>query len=220
MSMFHSYTFTRHILHEGGVEDGLAAGGCASLAAGATQATLSTPLYNLRLGRLRLQKSSLPRAGLLAGLRDLGQRQGISGLYRNYPYVLAQECCSLGAFFVSYEWVKIHATHLVREHVDASGKKDMYAWAAAASLAGLALFAVGTPFENLHEWHVTRRGESTPGSVLQHFFQAARPRCRARILLSGLRRKLPVAPVAGLPLLAYEAMLHHGLAPALVHQDQ
>mmetsp|Transcript_120691 Transcript_120691/g.375776 ORF Transcript_120691/g.375776 Transcript_120691/m.375776 type:complete len:369 (-) Transcript_120691:64-1170(-) len=220
MSMFHTYTVTRHCLFEGGLRDEPAAAGLASLAAGAVQATLSAPLYNLRLGRLGMRKSTnLPKAGLFAGLRELGQRQGLAGLFRNYPYILAQECCSLGAFFVSFEWVKIHATAAVRTHVDPSGKKDMYAWASAACVAGMALSAVGTPFENVHEWHATRSGGAVPpGSVLRHFYRDARPKCRKRILLSGLKMKLPLAPVAGLPLLAYEVMMHNGLAPVL-HQD-
>lgn len=219
LSMFHTYTVARHYLCEGGITYEPHAAGIASLAAGGVQATLNAPLYNLRLGRLRLRKSTrLPAGGLFSGLRDLGQRHGLPGLFRNYPYILAQECCSLGAFFVSFEWVKVHATQVVRRHVDPSGKKDMYAWASAACLAGVALFAVGTPFENVHEWHATRSSEGARGGVVQHFLRDARPGCRSRILLSGLKTKLPVAPVAGLPLLAYEVMMHNGLAPA-VHHD-
>uniref|UniRef100_A0A7S4PWD6 Mitochondrial carrier protein n=1 Tax=Alexandrium monilatum TaxID=311494 RepID=A0A7S4PWD6_9DINO len=110
MSMFHTYTVTRHALSEGYVTDEPTAAGIASAAAGFVQATLNAPLYNLRLGRLRAPKATrLPSSGLVAGIRELGQRQGIAGLFRNYPYILAQECCALGAFFVSFEWAKAHA---------------------------------------------------------------------------------------------------------------
>lgn len=220
LSMFHSYTATRCCLEERGWEDETRAAFVASLAAGTVQATLNAPLYNLRVGRLLRKKTSpLPENGLLQGLRDLAARQGYAGLFRNYPYLVLQECCSLGAFFVSFEWAKVHATEFVRQRIDPSGKKDPYAWASAACVAGVALFAVGTPFENVHEWHATRSGEAKkPGGVFQHFFREARPKCRRRILLSGLRTKLPLAPVAGLPLLAYEVMTDHGYAPVL-HSD-
>jgi len=149
----------------------------------------------------------------MKGLKDLARH---GSLFRSYPYILAQECCSLGAFFVSYEWVKDQTIGIVREHVDPSGDNDMLAWASAASAAGMVLVAVGIPFENVLEWHAARRGrKEVPHSVVRHFLRDAKPRVRWRVLLSGMRRKLPLAPLAGLPLLAYEAMLHSGLAPVL-----
>mmetsp|Transcript_103231 Transcript_103231/g.291498 ORF Transcript_103231/g.291498 Transcript_103231/m.291498 type:complete len:456 (-) Transcript_103231:88-1455(-) len=220
VSMFQTYTAARLLLHGAfsvGQEPGTAAPMLCEASAGATaglvQATLNTPLYNLRLRTMRGKPSV--QHGLTAGLRSLWSSKGTLGVFQNYRYVVAQECCSLAAFFLSYEWFKAHTARLVRAHLDPSGQRDVYAWAAAASASGVVLVAVGTPFENLLEWHIARRTGTTPVSVLGHFIRDARPQCRPRILLSGLRRKLPLAPLAGLPLIAYEVMMHHGVAPVL-----
>jgi len=37
--------------------------------------------------------------------------------------------------------------------------------------------------------------------------------------MSGLRRKIPLAPLAGLPLLTYEVMMHNGIVPS-IHDDE
>lgn len=217
VSMFQTYTamnqFVRSVHGLSNLDPAarhLCCEGAAGAAAGVMQATLSTPLYNVKLhapqGHIRTR--------LISDIRHLWARRGLGGLYQNYRLVLAQEVCSLAAFFVSYEWLKGHATRAVRTF-DASGDKDGLAWAAAASGAGIVLAATGTPFENVHEWHADRRGPLTPQRALSHFLQATPPRDRPQVLLRGLGRKLPLAPLAGLPLLAYEAMLHVGLAPAL-----
>ncbi|CAK0900688.1 unnamed protein product [Prorocentrum cordatum] len=120
---------------------------------------------------------------------------------------------SMSAFFASNEWLKTRATSATRAHIDPSGKKDMIAWAAAASAAGVVLAAVSTPLENVLVWHVARRTQESPAGVAAHFLHGAGTRTRWRVLVSGLARKLPMAPVAGLPLLAYQVMLHSGLSP-------
>lgn len=231
MSMFHTYTSVREYLHGiatamGGRSEPshpfLVCEAAAGAAAGLVQATLNTPLYNVKL-RQGLQEGVAtsssarypPRHGIVAGLRDLLRHGGIQSMYGNYPWVLAQEGCTLVAYFTSYEWFKIHATRAVRQSIDPSGKRDLCAWALAASAAGGVLAVVSTPFENLLDWHVGRRCDGAPKSVLAHFLRDARPGCRRRIILAGLRQKMLLAPVTGLPLLAYEAMLHSSIAPVL-----
>lgn len=104
-----------------------------------------------------------------------------------------------------------------------SGKpqeRQWLAWSLSACGSGYILVAIGTPFENLLAWHVARR--PAHGGVLRHFVGQALPwRRRRGILFSGLRRRLLIAPLAGLPLLAYELIMHHSLpAPKLERQEK
>lgn len=225
MSMFHTYTYARLSLHMLAVEHPMIADSplrceaAAASAAGVVQATMHTPLYNMRLGREEniAAVQRLEHKGLSQSFRELYGRGGLPGCFRNYPFVLVQETCSLVTFFASYEWFKTNATILVHHHVDASGEKDIFAWASAASLSGVVMVAVGTPFENVLTWHVSRRGPSTPNSVFAHFvkFGISKPHAARLVLWSGMRKKLIGAPLMGLPLLAYEFMIHRGWAPAL-----
>lgn len=234
MVMFHTYSVTQHFLRQHFVVEGapaqtsvaacdavpanevspdvvtatvIACEALAGAAAGSVQATLSAPLYNIKLRN--------DAGTLFDNFRFLYRREGIRGLFRNYPFVAIQESLSLAAFFGSYACLRTQATYFLHRHVDSSGKADMCAWAVAASASGMVLVAVGTPFENLHRWHVARRDMETPSNIGLHFLRSAKPQTRCRILLSGLRRKLPLAPVAGLPLLVYEAAMHNGFAPVL-----
>lgn len=196
LAMFQTYTKTRLVFH------GLCTVGdrpcnfplfCeagAGVAAGFVQATLNTPLYNIKLRRVRgLREAAVksepppPPRGILASVVAMHGRVGLAGVYRSFPYVFTQESCSLAAFFTSYEWFKSLGTQVVREHIDPSGEKDMIAWAAAASAAGVILAAVGTPFENVLEWHVTRRSPGAPHGVLLHFAQDARRKTEFRGVL-------------------------------------
>jgi len=237
MSMFHTYSVAR-LLARGATYDltsdsagdtltPLVCEAAAGGAAGVIQATLNTPLYNIKLRERQTPSSNHGSRTLVANLFDIFKTKGVFVAFQNYRYVVAQEACSLAAFFASYEYFKERATRFMRKEYDEQGKKDTLAWAIAASAAGVVLVAVGTPFENVLEWHVVRRTETTPKSVVGHFLRDAAhgatcPRIifrrRSRILFSGLRRKLPFAPLSGLPLLVYETMLHHGITPAL-HED-
>lgn len=241
MSMFQTYSATRLIVR-GAADDATSESACdiagstpvwceaiAGATGGVMQATLNTPLYNVKLREQRMNKSGAnPSRGLVVGLSGLWRKKGFLGAFQNYRYVLGQEACSLAAFFASYEFFKSHTTQVMRLHCDPSGKKDTLAWAGAASAAGVVLVAVGTPFENLLEWHVVRRSDTTPNGVVRHFLRDAGhgardwrvvARRRSLILFSGLRRKLPFAPLAGLPLLVYELMLHQGITPVLHDTD-
>ncbi|CAJ1327429.1 unnamed protein product, partial [Effrenium voratum] len=228
MAMFHTYTATRLFLHRVASEPGewpaavgdwpLLCEAASGLAAGIVQGTLHTPLYNVRLCRddqIAALAAQGSQKSLGQRLRDLHGRVGLRGCFQNYPFVLAQEACSLTTFFTSYEWLKLEATMLLRRHVDASGEKDPWAWAGAACGAGFILAAVGTPFENLLAWHVARRTQNQPQGVLRHFLSSSQPKARLAILFSGMRSKLFAAPLAGMPLLAYEFMVHKGMAPQL-----
>ncbi|CAE7545600.1 unnamed protein product, partial [Symbiodinium pilosum] len=213
MSMFHTYTYTRLWLHMLAAENPKIADnplGCEAVsasAAGFVQATLHTPLYNIRLGRedhiAAVQKAE--HKGLRQSLVELYCRGGVRACFLNYPFVLVQETCSLVTFFTSYEWFKTNAIVLLRRHVDSSGEKDAFAWVSGAILSGIMMVAVGTPFENVLTWHVARRKPTTPKSVFRHFaeFSLAKPQPARSILFSGMRKKLVMAPFVGLPLLAY-----------------
>ena len=174
MSMFHTYTYARLSLHMLAVEHPMIAESplrceaAAASAAGVVQATMHTPLYNMRLGREEniAAVQRVEHKGLSQSFHELYGKGGLPGCFRNYPFVLVQETCSLVTFFTSYEWLKTKATILLHHHVDASGEKDIFAWAWAASLSGVVMVAVGTPFENVLTWHVSRRGPSTPNSGL------------------------------------------------------
>ena len=132
------------------------------------QATLHTPLYNVRLGRDdQIAAMNIGgHRGLFKRLRELHVRAGLKGCFQNYPFVVAQEVCSLIGFFTSYEYFKQKTTTYVRHHVDDSGDRDLYAWAMAACGSGVFLAAVGTPFENLLTWHVARREKAKSKSCL------------------------------------------------------
>eukprot|EP00927_Polykrikos_kofoidii_P062957 TRINITY_DN5776_c0_g1_i1.p1 TRINITY_DN5776_c0_g1~~TRINITY_DN5776_c0_g1_i1.p1 ORF type:complete len:377 (-),score=38.35 TRINITY_DN5776_c0_g1_i1:84-1214(-) len=231
-SMFQTYTLTRLVLREmaqredDGAHAHLHIEACAGFSAGIVQASLNTPLYNLKLGRSKRVLGELPpkraislaaesRLGILAGLQALQHQKGFLAIYQNYPYVVLQEGCSLAAYFTSYEFMKFHMTKALRTHVDPTGQKDLIAWAAAASAAGIVLHSVGTPFENVLEWHISRRGAATPKNAFRHLFSETERKVRRRILLSDVRSKLLMAPLAGVPLLAYEIMSHGGVVPAL-----
>ncbi|CAK0800266.1 unnamed protein product [Prorocentrum cordatum] len=230
--MFHTYgTVSSALRRLGGrwEEASVAREAAAGAAAGAVQGALSTPLYNAKLrapgaplaapggAHAGTDPSGRPRsfAAAVAALRP----GGVRGAFRNLPYVVGQEMFSMSAFFASNEWLKTRATSATRAHIDPSGKKDMIAWAAAASAAGVVLAAVSTPLENVLVWHVARRTQESPAGVAAHFLHGAGTRTRWRVLVSGLARKLPMAPVAGLPLLAYQVMLHSGLSPVLHEPD-
>ena len=134
---------------------------------GSVQATLHTPLYNVRLCRDdQIAACGVGSAGLSRRLRELQRSAGLKGCFQNYPFVMAQEVCSLVSFFTSYEFFKMKMTTYVRSHLDASGEKDIYAWTTAACGSGILLAAVGTPFENLLAWHVARRDQRQPRSSL------------------------------------------------------
>jgi len=227
--MFHTYTTAKQLQQCFGSGDphseseSMYCEATSGIMAGIVQATLTAPLHNMKLQGSRIQQDGVivrkqPQR-IRVGLQSLYQHHGLSGMFRNYPYLLVQECCSLGAFFASYQFFKQHTTDTLRRHVDPSGRYDTCAWALAASGAGIVLAGVGTPFENLHEWHSARSSLSCPRAVLPHFLRDARPRTRTRILMSGLRRKIPLAPLAGLPLLTYEVMMHNGIVPS-IHDDE
>eukprot|EP00931_Biecheleriopsis_adriatica_P049838 TRINITY_DN28832_c0_g1_i1.p1 TRINITY_DN28832_c0_g1~~TRINITY_DN28832_c0_g1_i1.p1 ORF type:complete len:447 (-),score=111.59 TRINITY_DN28832_c0_g1_i1:22-1362(-) len=222
MSMFHSYSSTRMFLHRRAAFDHriadapLSCEAAAGAAAGIVQATLHTPLYNVRLARHTAVDKKRVSKDLITEFKELYRHRGLLAFFRNYPFVIVQEVCSLSAFFVSYEWLKTETTIMLRHHVDATGDMDLCAWALAASGAGVVLVAVGSPFENLLMWHVSRRKEGAPQSVLPHFVRFSKSRKkRLQIALSGMRWRLPLAPLAGLPLLAYEVLMHRGIAPVL-----
>ncbi|CAK8993524.1 Hypothetical protein (Fragment) [Durusdinium trenchii] len=223
VAMFHTYTTVRLYLHGLAAEhpaldeQPLLCDALAATAAGSVQATLHTPLYNVRLGRDdQIAAMNIGgHRGLFKRLRELHVRAGLKGCFQNYPFVVAQEVCSLIGFFTSYEYFKQKTTTYVRHHVDDSGDRDLYAWAMAACGSGVFLAAVGTPFENLLTWHVARREKAKSKSVLRHFLQSSPKAKRTSVLFSGMRTKLLSAPLAGLPLLAYEVMMHQGMAPKL-----
>ena len=174
MSMFHAYTYARLSLHmlaaeyPAITENPLRCEAGAASAAGVVQATLHTPLYNMRLGRedhiAAVQR--VEHKGLWQTFRELYGKGGLRACFQNYPFVLVQETCSLVTFFTSYEWFKTKASILLHEHVDASGEKDALAWASAACLSGVAMVGVSTPFENVLTWHISRRRPSTPNGAL------------------------------------------------------
>jgi len=229
MSMFHTYSSTKTALaaraakQDDSVLTPLRIECLAGATAGVVQGSLHAPLYNLKLRHLRKQDPQFRQpGGIIRGAYLFYQSRGFLVFYRNYPYIVSQEACTLAMFFGSYEFFKMHLSQVVREHIDPTGKKDMYVWAVSASAAGIVLAGLGTPFENVLEWHVARRdaGSSLPKSVLGHFWHSARKGTHRRILFSGMRRRLPMAPVAGLPLLVYEALMQGGAVPVLHSEDE
>eukprot|EP00435_Cladocopium_sp_Y103_P046829 s1915_g13.t1 len=149
-------------------------------------------------------------AGASAGL----MQATLHRCFQNYSFIMAQEVLALMSFFTSYEWLKLKTTSWVR-HIDHSGEKDVWGWAIAACGSGVVLSAVGTPFENLLAWHVAERSKAQPRGVWKHFLKEPSRSRRMNILFGGMRSKLLVAPLAGLPLLAYEVMVQQGMAPRL-----
>lgn len=220
LSMFQTYTYTRLTLHglagariaigdEDPVEWAFHCDAIAGLTAGVVQGTLSTPLYNMRLGLQNVPKADRP-TGIIEGLIALRHRGGYTGLFQNYRFVLLQECCSLVGFFTSYGYLKQHCTNLTRKHVDPSGGKDICAWAVAASGAGVVLVGIGKPFENILTWHINRTNTKggTPVGALHNLLRYKTPAVRRRIVTSGLTSGLLKAPLVGLPLLVYETAMH------------
>lgn len=221
MSMFQAYTSVNGLMQHQAPDGAAKLFACeivSGAAAGLVQASLNTPLYNIKNtpGKTR---AVTKRDGLVAGLRYLGRTQGLACLFRTYPYIVAQECVSLSAFFTSYEYFKLHSVHLVRQY-DSSEDKDAIAWTLSATGAGVVLAAIGTPYENVLAWHVKNRKRHSPSSVVKHFVSLASRAEQKRILFSGMRKRLYMAPIAGLPLLAYEAMYRSGLSPALHNYDE
>lgn len=221
MVMFHTYTTTRLMLHSWAdsypslaplAEMPLCCEALAGARAGLMQATLHSPLYNVRLCRDDEIAANRDQKALGQRLVELHARAGIRGCFQNYSFIMAQEVLALMSFFTSYEWLKLKTTSWLRHQLDDSGEKDVWGWTIAACGSGVVLSAVGTPFENLLAWHVAERSKAQPRGVWKHFLKEP-SRSRRSILFGGMRSKLLIAPLAGLPLLAYEIMVHQGMAP-------
>eukprot|EP00434_Breviolum_minutum_P031080 symbB.v1.2.027491.t1/scaffold2823.1/size69429/3 len=217
MVMFHTYTTTRLHLHALALqyptlkEMPLGCEAISGASAGIMQATLHSPLYNVRLCREEELVDSRNHKTLGQRLRELHGRAGVKGCFQNYSFIMAQEVLALMSFFTSYEWLKLQTTSWYRQNYS-SGEKDILGWSFAACCSGIVLSAVGTPFENILAWHVAHRQPSQPKGVWKHFLQEP-PRLRMKIFFRGMGSKLMVAPLAGLPLLAYECMVHNEMAP-------
>lgn len=140
MVMFHTYTTTRLMLYSWAdrypslawAEMPLCCEALAGASAGLMQATLHSPLYNVRLCRDDEIAANRDQKSLGQRLVELHARAGIRGCFQNYSFIMAQEVLALMSFFTSYEWLKLKTTTWLRHQVDDSGEKDVWAWTIAA----------------------------------------------------------------------------------------
>ena len=134
MAMFQSYTLVRHYLHALQAQERIGSrplvyeaisGACA----GAVQAGLCVPLYNVKLCREDQLKASRSQKELLQSLRELYASKGWKGCYQNWRYVMAQEVVSLTSFFASYEWLKLRLEghRALEETQSVLGSRDQWA---------------------------------------------------------------------------------------------
>eukprot|EP01061_Rhynchopus_euleeides_P015248 TRINITY_DN26091_c0_g1_i1.p2 TRINITY_DN26091_c0_g1~~TRINITY_DN26091_c0_g1_i1.p2 ORF type:complete len:467 (+),score=166.90 TRINITY_DN26091_c0_g1_i1:109-1509(+) len=169
--------------------------------AGLLQATMNTPVYNI--------KRKMPGKTISLGAKEIFISHGMRGLFADMPLMCVQETLGLAVFFSSYELMK----KALQEKV--SHEQRIVSWVVAGMAAGMMLTAVTHPFDNLHEWHVRHHTKKSHPNAMVHFMQhtirvtGKRHLSIRRILFHGLAKRLPMGIPAGIPLLVYEVMMGH-----------